>query len=240
MGYTVSSSQAFVCLRIFFVPKLTHKKLLRSLKKRISRLARQYPLLADITEIGSIRSGNKLSRLFRHIIEHTNIKAILGGNITLMIITTGLLVPGGVAGDTPAETLVLPAIPTQVLTEVKVRYPIENVRINQGYSYFHWGVDLGAPSGSPIFPIEKGVVESREFSRFGYGNSIVVDHKDGLKSRYAHLSRIDAREGDEVGTDTVIGKVGSTGHSTGPHLHLEIYENGRPINPAILLGRLSR
>lgn len=200
---------------------------------------RKYPLFSDLAEIGNIRSGNKLSRAARHILEHANIKAILGGNITLMVLTTGLLLPNSVLRDEPAETVVLPANSTQVTTEVKIRYPVQNVKINQGYSYFHWGIDLGASAGSSIFPIEKGVVESREFSRFGYGNSLVIDHKDGLKSRYAHLSRVDAREGDEVGTDTVIGKVGSTGHSTGPHLHLEIYKESRPVNPAILLGKPS-
>lgn len=219
--------------------KLTHKQVFRSLEKRFRLLTRQYPLLADIAEIGKIRSGNKVSRFARHIIEHANIKAILGGNITLMVLTTGLLVPGNTLGSEPAETLVLPGIPTQVATEVKIRYPVENVRINQGYSYFHWGVDLGGPLGTPVFPIEKGVVETREFSRFGYGNSVIVDHKDGLKSRYAHLSQINVHEGDEIGTDTQIGKVGNTGRSTGPHLHLEIYQDGRPVNPAILLGKPS-
>lgn len=222
--------------------KLTHilpNRYARTLRKHVRCAVARHPLLRDLHALGTIRSGNKLSRAARHILEHANIKAILGGNITLMVLTLGLFMPNSVLSTEPAEAVVLPANPTQVATEVKFRYPVENVKINQGYSYFHWGVDLGAPSGSPVFPVEKGVVETREFSRFGYGNSLVIDHKDGLKSRYAHLSRIDVREGDEVGTDTAIGKVGSTGRSTGPHLHLEIYDNGRPVNPAILLGKPS-
>lgn len=154
-----------------------------------------------------------------------------------MIITTGLIVPTGTQINEPVEEVVLPAIPAKIATEVKIRYPIENIKINQSYSYFHWGIDLGGPMGEPVYPIEKGVVEIREFSRFGYGNSIIVAHENGRKSRYAHLSRINVREGDEVNPKTIVGLLGNTGRSTGPHLHLEIYENGRPINPAILLGK---
>ncbi|OGY13058.1 MAG: hypothetical protein A3F61_01655 [Candidatus Blackburnbacteria bacterium RIFCSPHIGHO2_12_FULL_41_13b] len=219
--------------------KLTRnlRQVRRALKKRMRFLVRKYPLFSDLSQLGSIRSGNKLSRIARHLLEHANIKAILGGNITLMIVTTGLLVPGSVAHEEPVETLVLPGFPTQIATEVKIRYPVEKVKLNQGFSYFHWGVDLDGEIGDPVYPIEKGKVESREFSRFGYGNSIIIKHEDGLKSRYAHLSRIDVRDGDEVDPATAIGKLGNTGRSTGAHLHLEIYDNGKPINPAVLLGK---
>ena len=160
--------------------KLTRnlRQVRRALKKRMRFLVRKYPLFSDLSQLGSIRSGNKLSRIARHLLEHANIKAILGGNITLMIVTTGLLVPGSVAHEEPVETLVLPGFPTQIATEVKIRYPVEKVKLNQGFSYFHWGVDLDGEIGDPVYPIEKGKVESREFSRFGYGNSIIIKPKN--------------------------------------------------------------
>lgn len=77
----------------------------------------------------------------------------------------------------------------------------------------------------------KGTVIEAGASPFGYGNVILVDHGNGLVSLYAHLSKILSHKGDEVGMDTVIGLVGTTGHSTGPHLHLEIHQNGISVNP---------
>lgn len=219
--------------------KLTHKLRIarRVIRKHARLFVRKNPLISDLAQIGKIRAGNKVSRAARHLLEHINIKAILGGNITLMVLTTGLLTPGTTAHEQPVETLVLPATTTKITTEVKIRYPVEKVKINQGFNYFHWGLDLDGETGDPVYPIESGTVEFREFSRFGYGNTVVVDHKDGLKSRYAHLSRIDVREGDDVNPNMPLGKLGNTGRSTGAHLHLEIYENGRPVNPAIFLGK---
>ena len=94
----------------------------------------------------------------------------------------------------------------------------------------HNGLDIAAPTGTPIQPIRPGVVASVG-TRGGYGNVIVVDHEDGTTSLYAHCDELKAIKGQRVGRGDVIATVGSTGRSTGPHLHLEIHRNGAAVNP---------
>lgn len=97
---------------------------------------------------------------------------------------------------------------------------------------FHEGWDLAKPYGTPVFPIRKGVVRFTGW-REGYGNLVAVKHSDGMESWYGHLSSIRVRVGRSVTRSTLIGRVGSTGLSTGPHLHLEIRNRqGTAINPA--------
>ena len=196
--------------------------------------------LFTLAQIRKIRNGNKASRVVRHFVDRFNIKAILGGNITLMVIAAGVATPGSnttVLAQAQAEAQVLPAAETHITTEFNLRYPMDKFSFNQGFSYFHPGIDLGDPIGTPVYPVANGTVISTEYGRFGYGNSIVIQHKNGLKSRYAHLNRIDVRPEDPVTTDMQIGQVGNTGRSTGPHLHLEIRtESDVPLNPVSILG----
>lgn len=125
----------------------------------------------------------------------------------------------------------------------RFRRPVSG-RITSGYGYrhhpvlkrrkLHAGIDFGAPTGTPVYASSGGVVVSASYQR-GYGNTIVISHGSGLSTLYGHLSRIRVRSGQKVGSGDLIGNVGSTGMSTGPHLHFEIRVNGRPVNPA---GRL--
>ncbi len=112
--------------------------------------------------------------------------------------------------------------------------PVEGV-ISQGYSAYHRAIDIAAPFGSPIQPVGKGTVEFAGFEADGKGNVVIVDHGDGLKSLYAHMNRIDVSVGNQVDTNMVIGTIGLTGHTTGPHVHLEIYDNGIMVDPAKVL-----
>lgn len=120
-------------------------------------------------------------------------------------------------------------------TKVSVQSPIEFEYESRGFSWFHSGVDLVAPIGTPVKPIMEGVVEEMSDDPFGYGNHIIVGHPEGLKSIYGHLSEIEIKIGQKVELNTEIGKSGSTGFSTGPHLHLEVSENGNVINPASIV-----
>lgn len=99
-----------------------------------------------------------------------------------------------------------------------------------GSMAFHAGIDFRSPTGTDIRPTAPGVVTVAGWSG-GYGNMVEVDHGNGVTTRYGHMSRIIARVGDRVTRDTVIGEVGSTGRSTGPHLHYETRINGVPLNP---------
>ncbi|MCC6828821.1 MAG: M23 family metallopeptidase [Novosphingobium sp.] len=99
-----------------------------------------------------------------------------------------------------------------------------------GGGAFHAGLDFRGPIGAPIFAAAKGVV-SFAGVRQGYGNCIEIDHGNGLMTRYAHMSAFRARIGQPVDAGAVIGAIGSTGRSTGPHLHFEVRINDRPVNP---------
>jgi murein DD-endopeptidase MepM/ murein hydrolase activator NlpD len=94
----------------------------------------------------------------------------------------------------------------------------------------HTGIDLGAGMGTKVFSAEWGIVRRAEWLG-GYGNTIMVDHGGGIWTLYGHLSKINVKVGQTVARGEVIGLVGSTGWSTGPHLHFEVRENGTPVNP---------
>lgn len=205
-------------------------------KRRASAL--EEPLLPELEEIQNIRSGSKISRFFRHIFEHKNIKKILGANLAFMLIA-GSLIPGNILAQNESiqEEMVLTVPNTPLTTEKGVQSPVSTVKINQGYRFFHPGVDLGGKTGDSVRPIMRGKVEEIQYSRFAYGNAILVNHGNSITSLYAHLSEIEVEPGQEVGKEDIIGKMGSTGHSSGPHLHLEIHERGRPINPSTILPK---
>jgi murein DD-endopeptidase MepM/ murein hydrolase activator NlpD len=100
----------------------------------------------------------------------------------------------------------------------------------EGGAAFHPGLDFKGPKGAPIYAAAAGTV-SFTGVRQGYGNCVEISHGHGLVTRYAHMSRILAHMGQQVGPGTPIGAIGSTGRSTGPHLHFEVRVNDRPVNP---------
>lgn len=100
---------------------------------------------------------------------------------------------------------------------------------------FHHGLDIAADIGERIHPIRGGKVEFCGWLNDIYGRTVIVDHGDGIRSLYAHNSKILVEEGDRVNTSTAISEMGSTGRSTGPHLHLEVYVDGKTIDPQKLL-----
>ncbi len=100
-----------------------------------------------------------------------------------------------------------------------------------GEKAMHTGMDFRAQTGTPIKPTAPGTVISAGWDG-GYGQMVEIDHGDGYTTRYGHMSRVLVEKGDKVTPDTVIGLVGSTGRSTGPHLHYEVRKNGNALNPA--------
>jgi hypothetical protein len=110
-----------------------------------------------------------------------------------------------------------------------------------GFGWFsgrrHTGIDFEAPAGAPIGAAGRGVVAFAGWNSGGYGNLVVVTHRLGFESWYAHLSRITAWRGRSVTGGSQIGYVGSTGRSTGPHLHFEVRRFGTPIDPSPRLLR---
>lgn len=100
-----------------------------------------------------------------------------------------------------------------------------------GRRTMHKGVDFAMKPGNPVYATGDGVVESVSFEFFGYGNSLVIDHGFGYKTRYAHLKSIGVVEGMKVKRGECIGQTGNSGKSSGPHLHYEVIYKDRPVNP---------
>ena len=95
----------------------------------------------------------------------------------------------------------------------------------------HGGIDFGGPVGTPIYATADGEVISVKISNKGYGNNVIIDHGNGYRTRYAHLNFIYVQIGDKVRKGQNIATMGSTGKSTGPHLHYEVIKDNKRINP---------
>jgi len=143
------------------------------------------------------------------------------------------------------------SIPTSAGHSTKYRFiwPEPNAQISQpfgpsqlaleppynGYPHFHTGIDLVEPFGSPVYAADDGVVALVGSSTSGYGNYVVIAHSGGLDTLYGHLSASLVKVGQTVNQGQVVGLEGSTGNSTGPHLHFELRINQKPVDPTLYL-----
>ena len=98
----------------------------------------------------------------------------------------------------------------------------------------HLGVDIVTAENAPVYAAADGVVVRADWYG-GYGNCVIIDHGDGIQTLYAHFSKITVKEGDVVKVGDEVGKIGSTGNSTGPHLHFEVHVDGEIVNPLIFV-----
>ena len=161
----------------------------------------------------------------------------------------------GVTRETPPPALaaapVAPPVKAQVeapgpvMRQIVFSAPVRGYAINSPYGLrklaieararAHKGVDIAAPKGTTVFTAAEGRIVRTGYDAGGYGNFIEVRHPNGLSTVYGHLSRVDVASGDAVTPGQRIGLVGSTGYSTGPHLHFEVIRNGVYINPLSVL-----
>jgi murein DD-endopeptidase MepM/ murein hydrolase activator NlpD len=141
-----------------------------------------------------------------------------------------LIVPDGVQ---PAAAPIYIAPPSSfiALGTGQFLWPTNGV-ITQYPIWYHMAFDIANPSGPGVVAADSGVVSVPPFMRYGYGNHIVIDHGNGMSTLYGHLLEIYVKTGDRVSRGQVIGRMGSTGRSTGTHLHFETRVNGVPVNPA--------
>ena len=132
----------------------------------------------------------------------------------------------------------------KLLEAIPAIQPVSNeelTRMASGFGYrrdpftkvkkFHFGMDFTAPRGTPVYASGDGKVVRADNSASGYGRHIRIDHGYGYESLYAHLYKYNVRRGKRVKRGDLIGFVGSTGRSEAPHLHYEIFKDGRRINP---------
>jgi murein DD-endopeptidase MepM/ murein hydrolase activator NlpD len=213
------------------------------LQMHLHLVKRRKPLLSEplIPSIKTVkrkyRKGSMTGRYFRHIFEHKWTKKLISSAFAIAVISTTFIPQTGVyAEETLSPELIIHS-QTVLTTEKSIQYPLKNIRINQNFSFFHPGIDFGGPIGEVVSPIKKGKVVFAGYTKDGYGNNVVVDHGQGIQSLYAHLSTIEVDIDQEVGTETKIGQVGRSGRTTGPHLHLEVRQNGRNINPFSIISR---
>lgn len=132
----------------------------------------------------------------------------------------------------------------QLLSHTPAIQPISNKDLNRiasGFGYridpvykttkFHAGLDFSAPQGTPIYATADGTVTTAGSTGNGYGNHVIINHGYGYETLFGHMVRVKARNGQVVKRGEVIGWVGSTGKSTGPHCHYEVHKNGEKIDP---------
>lgn len=186
----------------------------------LSKLAKQYSVSEeDIVDTNDLEEGQTLA------------------------VAQELLIPGGKRIVAPAPVIarapvidrIIDAItpgPSPESDSVTMIWPTSGHVITQYWGWQHTGVDIDGHYDSPIYASDSGVVEIAGWGT-GYGIQSVVNHENGYKTRYAHMSKIFVTPGQRVNKGEVIGMVGTTGRSTGTHLHFEVYVNGKRANPLL-------
>lgn len=119
-------------------------------------------------------------------------------------------------------------------TKPEYEWPIPKNYITSNFSFHHQGIDIPASYGTPVEPFSNGKVVFANWDG-GFGKIVIIRHDNGLISKYAHLSTINVSVGQEVGRNNIIGRIGTTGFSTGAHLHFETHGSSGPINPLNIL-----
>lgn len=176
----------------------------------------------------------RISRVGRKIFENKKINTALGIFLALAAVFAGILSSPTSAFDNPKTTIAVLNLEDRAVVKtepLQLKFPVEGGYISQGFWAYHPAIDIAAEIGTPVYSVSKGVVERVGFDFTGLGRTVVINHGLGFKSLYAHLKTMEVEVNQTVDEQTVIGYVGLTGRTNGPHLHLEFHENGRYLNP---------
>lgn len=141
-----------------------------------------------------------------------------------------LIVPDGVMPEAAAPAIRRPIPPVIAGGNGQFSWPTNGI-ITQYPAWYHNAVDIANSSLPPIAAASDGVVSSVQYLKYGYGQHVIINHGDGFQTLYGHMSAIYVNVGDAVSRGQVIGKMGNTGRSTGPHLHFEVRKSGVIVNP---------
>ena len=139
-----------------------------------------------------------------------------------------LIVPDGVQPEAPA--IIISAPPVFAGGTGQFQWPTGGI-ITQYPVWYHMAVDIANPGAPAITAADAGIVTIVEYLRWGYGQHVVINHGNGVATLYARMGEIYVKAGDGVSRGQVIGRMGSTGRSSGTHLHFEVRKNGIPVNP---------
>ncbi len=195
----------------------------------------------------TVKSGDTVGKIARDfgieedkIFQYNNIKSA-----NSLIIGKAIIIPGGkqitatgnIAKTTTTKSSNAVAVIEKLLnpkqapaSSSSMLWPTEGHRITQYYSWRHTGLDIANKIGTPLYAADSGTVEFSGWSN-GYGNNIVINHGGGKKTRYAHASKLFVKVGESVKRGEQIAAMGSTGWSTGSHIHFEVIINGTKYNP---------
>jgi len=212
---------------------------------RVFSISVTNPFVPTLPSFVEIKSGENLSYLAQkydvdvdEIAKVNNIK-----NVASLSIGDNLIIPGGnkiitTSNVTKKTTPNYNAIsvvknivnPKASAPSNKMFWPTEGHIITQYYTWSHHGLDVANKLGTPLYAADAGTIEFVGWSN-GYGNNIIINHGGGKKTRYAHLHKFYVKSGQRVDRGQTIGEMGSTGWSTGPHLHFEVIINNQRYNP---------
>ncbi len=188
------------------------------------------------------RKSHPLSKLLRPLFEGKKPKKNFGVLLVFVVLLSGFFVPPASSLEAyQEEELVTLVAEIEVETQEEAKLPFklsQDCYISQGFWYLHPAIDIAAPRGTVINSIMPGKIIFTGYQA-GYGKTVIIDHGNNLTSLYAHLSKIEVENEEEVTQETIIGRVGSTGFATGNHLHLEVQENSRYLNPKAFLDNLN-
>ncbi|PIZ98589.1 MAG: hypothetical protein COX77_04105 [Candidatus Komeilibacteria bacterium CG_4_10_14_0_2_um_filter_37_10] len=192
-----------------------------------------------------VKKGDTLDKIAKTY--QSNIDKILEFNrlqsIEQIAIAQELIIPGGIKPTVYMPPSTSRSIANVFTTPSKTRkgaesggrfiWPTSVRRITQYFRYRHPGLDIGNRVGEPIYAAESGKVEVAGWNRGGYGNYVIINHGNGIKTLYAHASKLYVRPGQTVARGEAIAAIGSTGRSTGPHLHFEVRTDNVRQNPLL-------
>jgi murein DD-endopeptidase MepM/ murein hydrolase activator NlpD len=197
-------------------------------------------IYAQIATIFSFRKELKLVFLaFLVVIMLPVIAVFILAHTGINVVSDALV---GVDSETKNIQILDPAT-GEVVNEIDptIAWPVQGVITlefakSSKYQVFHTGIDIANTLGTPITPFMQGEIVYAGEIFWGYGKHIIIDHGDNVRSIYAHLDKIFVFEGQKVSIGDEIGRMGSTGWSTGSHLHFESRVYGIPVNPRVFLG----
>jgi len=189
-----------------------------------------WQLLIPIIPLG--KWADTISTISRQILEKQKTKYLMGFNIVSLLVLFSIIpftqVQSEYYPQNPEMTLKMPEI--TINTEETFQMPVPGY-ISQYYGWLHHGIDIAGNNGVAVYPITNGIVKEIAYAPFGYGLQVIIEHGNGIISRYAHLQMENVELNQKVTKHDILGYVGSTGWSTGPHLHLEVYQSNRSVNP---------